>query len=156
MTQVIAEEVSESRDAAPPAPAVRRARILAVDDEPMMLKVLQKSLEKFHDLTTLSDAAAALQAVSAGPPFDLILCDLMMPRMTGMDLYDSLSKTAPAMAARMVFLTGGAFTARARDFLDQTPNHRVEKPFDRKALLALIQEVLVQGSAERAPAAARP
>ena len=120
----------------------RRGRILAVDDEPLLLKVLQKSLEKFHDVTTLGDAAAALSAISSGAQFDLILCDLMMPRMTGMDLYDRLSETAPAMAARMIFLTGGAFTARARDFLEQVPNHRVEKPFDRKGLLALIGELV--------------
>jgi CheY-like chemotaxis protein len=64
----------------------------------------------------------------------------MMPQMTGMDLYDELVRTAPAQADRMVFLSGGAFTAAARTFLEDVPNQRLEKPFDTRELLALVND----------------
>jgi CheY-like chemotaxis protein len=64
----------------------------------------------------------------------------MMPEMTGMDLHATLAERDPATAARMIFMTGGAFTARARDFLDRVPNARLEKPFTMPVLEALIRE----------------
>jgi CheY-like chemotaxis protein len=68
----------------------------------------------------------------------LILCDLMMPQMTGMQLHAALVEKAPTQAERMVFLTGGAFTPGARAFLEAVPNEYLEKPFDREQLRALV------------------
>ncbi|MBI5478717.1 MAG: response regulator [Deltaproteobacteria bacterium] len=73
-----------------------------------------------------------------GERFDVILCDLMMPVMTGMELYDELGRVAPEQRERVVFLTGGAFTPTARSFLSQVPNPRLEKPFDVDELLAVV------------------
>jgi CheY-like chemotaxis protein len=70
----------------------------------------------------------------------VILCDLMMPDMTGMDLHAELARKLPEQATRMIFLTGGAFTPRAREFLDEVPNQRLEKPCDLGKLLALIND----------------
>ena len=79
--------------------------------------------------------------IASGERFDAILSDLMMPEVTGMEVHDELSRTAPDQARRMIFLTGGAFTERAREFLDGVPNPRIEKPFEITNLLAIIAGV---------------
>ena len=78
---------------------------------------------------------------AAGERFDVILCDLMMPEMTGMDLYAELGKLAGDQADRLVFVTGGAFTPRAREFLERVPNARVEKPIDFQNLRLLLRNL---------------
>ena len=87
-------------------------------------------------------AREALRLLDGGVGFDLILCDLMMPEMDGVDLHARLAARAPEQVARMVFLTGGAFSPRARRFLDEVPNPRVPKPFDGPALRGLVRELL--------------
>ena len=119
--------------------ARRRGRILVVDDEPMIAKVVQRALSTEHEVV-IGTAEEALNRIGAGERFDVILCDLMMPQMTGMDLHAELSRVAREQADRMIFLTGGAFTTGARAFLDETPNQRIEKPFDTLHLRALIND----------------
>jgi CheY-like chemotaxis protein len=124
-----------------PVPAVRRARILSVDDEPRIGSVLKQALAP-HEVVDLTSAEQALERIRKGERFDLIFCDLMMPRVTGMDFHAALTVEAPEQARRTVFLTGGAFTARAHAFLDQVENPRVEKPFNLAGLRALVAERL--------------
>ena len=93
-----------------------------------------------HDVELAASAGDALARVRAGQPFDVIVCDLMMPQMTGMDLHAELLRLSPELAARVVFITGGAFTAGARAFLDAVPNHRIEKPFGAQQLRAVIND----------------
>lgn len=118
----------------------RRARILVVDDEPMIAGVIRRTLSKEHDVVTAAAAAEALDRIRGGESFDVILCDLMMPQMTGMDLHAELCTVDPTYAERMIFLTGGAFTPAARAFLDEVPNQRVEKPFDAQHLRSLVND----------------
>ena len=66
----------------------------------------------------------------------------MMPDMTGMDLYRELSRVAPEQADRMIFVTGGAFTEKARRFLSETPKERLEKPLYSANLRAFVQRDL--------------
>ncbi|HEY6106545.1 MAG TPA: response regulator [Anaeromyxobacteraceae bacterium] len=113
-----------------------------VDDEPRMGKALQRLLSPAHDVTTVQSAREALGLVSAGARFDVILCDLMMPGMSGMALHAELGRAAPELVARMVFMTGGAYTAEAQAFLEEVPNRRLEKPFPPETLEALIGEML--------------
>ena len=120
--------------------ARRRGTILVVDNEPMIAKVVQRSLSPDHEVVAISSATEALERIGAGERFDVILCDLMMPQMTGMDLHAELSEIAREQAGRMIFLTGGAFTSRARSFLDETRNRHIEKPFDVLHLRALVNE----------------
>jgi CheY-like chemotaxis protein len=127
----------------PPATAaapVRRGKILVIDDEPMVARSLGRVLEQDHDVTIVLDAGDAQRRVVAGERFDVILCDLMMPQMTGMDLHAELLRSVPEQAAQMVFLTGGAFTQRARAFLDGVPNERVQKPFDMQHLRSIVND----------------
>jgi CheY-like chemotaxis protein/two-component sensor histidine kinase len=120
--------------------AARRARILVVDDEPIVASVIRRALLKEHDVVTAVAAAEALDRIRAGESFEVILCDLMMPQMTGMELHAELRNVDPGYADRMIFLTGGAFTPAARAFLDEVPNQRVEKPFDVQHLRALVND----------------
>lgn len=120
--------------------SMRRGRVLVVDDDRMVTQAIRRSLRDGHDVETVTDARVALDRLKAGEPFDLILCDLMMPEMSGMDLYAELAKSAPRQAERVVFLTGGAFTKSARQFLESVDNRCVEKPFDLAELRALVRE----------------
>jgi CheY-like chemotaxis protein len=122
-----------------PAPA-RRARVLIVDDEAALGRVLVRALEDDHDAEAVTAGREVLARVAAGERFDVIVSDLMMPEMTGMELYERLLVLAPDQARRMIFLTGGAFTATARAFLDNVPNAKAEKPIQQKDLLELISQ----------------
>jgi CheY-like chemotaxis protein len=121
-------------------PVGRRGRVLVIDDEPMIGKAIERTLFDEHEVVALASAGEALERIRDGERFDLILCDLMMPQMTGMDLHAGLARVSSEEAAKMIFLTGGAFTPGARNFLDTTPNQWIEKPFDIRKLRALINE----------------
>jgi signal transduction histidine kinase len=121
-------------------PPSRRGRILVVDDEPMIVNVVRRTLAKDHDVEVATTAREAMAKLDGQARYDIILCDLMMPDMTGMDLHEHVRKRWPEEAQRMIFLTGGAFTARARSFLDNVANLRLEKPFDTTALRAIVND----------------
>lgn len=120
--------------------AKRRGKVLVIDDEPVIIKSVKRVLSSEHDVITTTSAEEALKRIQEGERFDVILCDLMMPHMTGMDLYAALFQHVVDQAQRVIFLTGGAFTPRARSFLDETPNQRLEKPFDAMHLRALVND----------------
>ncbi|WP_239470799.1 ATP-binding response regulator [Archangium violaceum] len=119
------------------APA--RGRILVVDDEPMIGMAVRRSLQRHHEVVTLTSAREALVRLQGGEHFDLILSDLMMPEMSGMDLHLELSYRLPELAERMVFMTGGAFTPDARAFMERIGNSRLEKPFSTQELQELVR-----------------
>ncbi len=120
--------------------APRRGRILVIDDEALITDVVRRVLGRQHDVSVAFEAGQVLQRITAGDRFDLILCDLLMPQVTGMDLHDELKRKASDQADRMVFMSGGAFTDRATRFLEQFPERWLEKPFDRAALVAVVNE----------------
>jgi CheY-like chemotaxis protein len=134
---------SGSSDAESSGPVdIRRGRILVVDDEPMLCTVIERTLSADHDVTTVTSAKQALVQISNGERFDLILCDLMMPEMTGMDLHAKLQELVPDQAASMAFMTGGAFTENAQAFLARLPNASIEKPFKGAKLRELVKQLL--------------
>jgi PAS domain S-box-containing protein len=136
----------------PPAAAnaqPRRGRVLVIDDEPMMAKVIHRTLSGDHDVVTVLAATDALAMIAAGQRFAVILCDLMMPLVTGMDLYAELLRSAPEQAKRIIFLTGGAFTSRMRAFLDEVDNLCLEKPFDPAGLRAIVSARVNERANER-------
>jgi signal transduction histidine kinase len=123
--------------AAVPAPKARRARVLAVDDEPQVLRSIQRALGA-HEVVVADCGRDALSRLATDQAFDVILCDLMMGDMTGMDLHAELHRRSTDLAARIVFMTGGVFTDGARDFLAGVTNACIEKPFDLVALRAMV------------------
>ena len=115
-----------------------RGKVLIIDDEKDLTDVTRDGLADLHDVRTTQDAREALEWIAAGERFDLILCDMMMPLMTGMEFHTRLAALVPQQADRVVFMTGGAFTPRAREFLARLPNLRLEKPFDLGHILAMV------------------
>jgi CheY-like chemotaxis protein len=122
------------------AAGARAGSILVVDDEPMVGRLVERALGRAHRVTAVTTGREGLDLLVAGKRFDIILCDLMMPEITGMDLYERVLTFSTEQAERMVFLTGGAFTRRAREFLEQRPF--LEKPFDLIALEDLVRQRL--------------
>ena len=116
----------------------RRKRLLVVDDEPALGIMIQRMLSEELDVDVVTDGRGALAQLDADADYDAILCDIMMPEMTGMDLHAAVAERRPALAARFVFMTGGAFTPRAAEFLATVPNPRLDKPFDLDALRAVV------------------
>jgi CheY-like chemotaxis protein len=113
-----------------------------VDDEVVLGKAIRRMLSPEHEVLAITSAREAIRRVSKGERFDVIICDLMMPEVTGMDLHAEIVALAPEQADKVVFMTGGAFTSRAREFLDQVRNPRVEKPIDAGSLRALVHGML--------------
>lgn len=134
--------VDSSRPAAEQASMTQRARILVIDDEQLMCELLGTMLADDNEVETLSSAREALAKIKAGETYDLILCDLMMPELTGMDLHAELSRVRPEQAARMVFMTGGTFTDRAQQFLAEHGRVQLQKPFRHDELLSLVHDQL--------------
>jgi CheY-like chemotaxis protein len=118
--------------------AKRRGRILIVDDDSGVVRVLKLILGTQHQVIGESNAKSALQRVLAGEEFDLILSDVMMPGMTGIELLAELKRIAPTQAERLIFLTGGASTMLAREGLALAQQPLISKPFDADEILALV------------------
>jgi PAS domain S-box-containing protein len=129
----------------------RRGRILVVDDEPATSAALRRALRD-HDTVTASTGHEAIE-LCRRERFDVVLCDLLMPEMTGMEFFARLREIDPAAASRAVFMSGGAFTPRARDFLASVPNPHLTKPFDLFVVQELVQELLTRQ--RRSPSRAR-
>jgi PAS domain S-box-containing protein len=121
----------------PVQPVGRRLRILLVDDEPSVVRALQRALRE-HELVVAFSGSEALEVLDSGQTFDIVFCDLMMAQLSGMEVYETVRKRYPGIQDRFVFMTGGAFTQQAKDFLGSVPNPVVEKPFDIRALRALV------------------
>jgi PAS domain S-box-containing protein len=128
----------------------RRGRILIVDDERMVGVAIRRALQREHEVVVMTEAREALERLAGGDPFDIILCDMMMPEMSGMELHEELSRVSSQVAGRMVFLTGGAFTPRAREFLGRVGNPCMEKPFLPEELRQLVQSLLATWPPPRA------
>jgi CheY-like chemotaxis protein len=119
-------------------PSPSPARVLIIDDDPLVAVTLQRLLRE-HRTEVASSAHDALARLAAGERYDVVLCDLMMPGTDGAQFYAELEHVAPECRERIIFVTGGAFTDKARAFLDSVPNEVVEKPFDPSKLRALVQ-----------------
>ena len=134
--------------AAPATPAVAesaagRGKILVVDDEEMLGTLLRRVL-RGHDVTVLTDARKGLELIDGGARFDAILCDVMMPVMSGMEFHRALAERHPDQVRALIFLTGGAFSKETAAFLDSVPNAHVEKPFDAVKLRARVEAYLAE------------
>jgi len=126
-------------DPAPVTTGARR-RLLVVDDEPSLGEIIRRRMSAEFDVEVVTDARQALVRIGRpdAPPYDLVLCDLMMPEMTGMELHAVVARNHPGVERRFVFMTGGAFTPRAAQFLAEVKNQCLEKPFDLEVVRALL------------------
>jgi PAS domain S-box-containing protein len=123
--------------------AALRGRILVIDDEKSLLRAMQRILEDEEHLVTATESAIdALAMIERGDRFDLIISDLMMPTMTGVDFYEALLGRNSALANSVIFVTGGAVTAKVDAFLNSIPNLKMQKPFKAAQLRDIVQQAL--------------
>jgi PAS domain S-box-containing protein len=121
----------------------RRGSILLVDDDESVRTVVSRILGPVHELTTAANGAEALRLIkNVASPFDLILCDLEMPRMSGLELYAAVRELSLGLAERIVFLSGGIGGARIEAHLATLPNSNLEKPFHVSELRELVAREL--------------
>jgi CheY-like chemotaxis protein len=142
-----AVEPAPAAEEKPEQPEVRHGRILMIDDEPNFGTSIQRVLMDEFEVVVATSGAAGKEILEQDTGFGLILCDLLMPTVSGMDLYDWLETRSPELASRVVFVTGGAFTPQARSFLQRVPNLHLEKPFDVSYIRSLLRELLARRTA---------
>jgi signal transduction histidine kinase/CheY-like chemotaxis protein len=142
-----------SPSAAPPAVAAAPAKpsrgLLIIDDDDEVRDALQRCLGLRYQVSAANGVTAALALLEQGDPWDLILCDLMMPDGGGARVYETLKARSPADAARLVFVTGGATTQEARSYLATNPQPVLQKPVELEVLDKLVESFAV---ARKAPA----
>jgi signal transduction histidine kinase len=116
-------------------------RILIIDDEPKVAEAVRDMFAPGHEAKVVTSGIEALTLLTQEPDdqrYDVILCDLHMPDLSGMELHQKLSENRPATAERMVFMTGGTFTERSREFVHRISNLCIDKPIDVQELRALV------------------
>ena len=129
---------------APPIPApLCRQRILVIDDEVLIGRVIRTALKRDHDVSVVQRAAAALTLLERGERFDLILCDVVMPDLSGPKFYATVATRWPELLGRLIFMTGGAFTPRTFEFMEHAPTQVLSKPFTIDRLSSLVREFVV-------------
>ncbi len=127
--------------ASAPTPAVR-GRVLVIDDEPYICDMLQRFLGQEHEVVTAESGEAGKAVLLRDDRFDVLFIDVMMAHTSGMELYQWLARRNPALARRAAFLTGGAFTPEAGEFLRLVENPKVSKPFELADLRALVRDMV--------------
>ena len=133
-TMPIATEIS--------AVPVRGGRILVVDDEEIISTMLARLFEREHSVVSALSGRDARAILEKDQQFNVILCDVMMPDVTGIELHQWLVQHNPRLAARMVFMTGGVFTSKAESYLNSVRTALIEKPFDIERLVRLVDGMI--------------
>ncbi len=116
----------------------RRLRVLLIDDEPLLLKSLARMLQAHHDVVAATGGALGIDALGK-QEFDAIICDLMMPEVDGLHVYQALEARYPELISKLVYLSGGVFTDRMSSFLETIKPRLLDKPVSRDALLDAIE-----------------
>lgn len=143
----VADAVAESEVDVQHESRATRGRVLLLDDDVSVLSTMRRSLAREHDVTAISDPRKALPLFATGARFDVVFCDLMMPHLTGQELFAAVQEEYPEVASHFVFVTGGATSSDATLFLSQLPNDVIEKPFSLANLLGLTRRYVLRRSA---------
>jgi DNA-binding response OmpR family regulator len=141
----VRDNAQQRGDAGGGMPSRTGARILIVDDEPGVVAMLERALEG-HDVVCADSGREALRRILGDASYDLVLCDLMMPDLTGMDVYREVQRARPALARTIAFITAGAFSPSAQEFLGTCRPPCLDKPFTMAELRAFVDSLLSRGS----------
>lgn len=121
-----------------------RGRVLVIDDEPQICRTLSRLLAGEHHVEVASSGSAAIDMLRTDPYFDAIVCDFMMPVVSGMDIYHWLQKKHPHLIDKIVFISGGVFTPDAHAFVDAVDNVILDKPVGVKQLRAVLRQMITK------------
>ena len=124
-----------------------RVSVLLIDDEQALLRSMARFLSKTYSVTTAHGGSEALELLELRSDFDVIFCDVMMPGVDGSMIYEWAIENRPELASRFVFCTGGAFTDKARAFLDSVATQCAQKPLGPARLQTLIASVIERSNA---------
>lgn len=125
------DAVRAPADRATPRPVPgRRPRVLLVEDDVVLGDLMRSALVSEFEVRLVRSGRDAVEVLLGEETWDLVLCDLMLGDLTGVEIHEQLAKKKPGRESWLVFMTGGAYTAAARQFLERVPNERIEKPFD--------------------------
>jgi two-component system cell cycle sensor histidine kinase/response regulator CckA len=117
-----------------------RPRLLVVDDSPPLRRFVERLLGDELEVESVADGWEAIQQLSGGKTYDVLLVDLAMPTVNGRQLYDVIRRRFPDLLDRIVFLTGGAVSEEDHRFLRRVPNDVVQKPFDNDVLREVVRK----------------
>ncbi|MFI5301504.1 MAG: response regulator, partial [Polyangiales bacterium] len=126
------------------------SRVLIVDDDPEVAADLADALAEY-DSVAVDDAKSAIELLANDKSFAVVLCNVMVPDLTGIVVYDQATRLDPGLASRFIFMTGGAFTTNARELAARVHERLLEKPFTAEHLHFLVERV----AREEAPARRR-
>ena len=127
---------------------LRGARVLVVDDEPVLRRVVKRALGRDCTVVDAESGEHAKRLLTRDQNFAVVFCDLMMPGMSGMELYEWLDRVHPEVAQKVVFMTGGVFTPRARGLLERATNSVLPKPFDADQVRRAAVDVISGSSSD--------
>jgi CheY-like chemotaxis protein len=149
------ERFHVQREARAPGGRAERSRVglrlLVVDDEAAVCKALKRNLGRWYEVVAVERAREALEIILGGQRFDAILCDVVMPEMSGPQFFEALTRLAPDQARRITFMTGGAFTSEGQAFLASARSRCVDKPLDLQSLRATLEDEAAQCSRMEQP-----
>ena len=137
-------------ESAPDLPSLRRLRLLVIDDEPFVGRSLARLLRE-QDVVVEVRAKSALERLRGGEPFDAILCDLMMPELSGMQFYEQVCQERPALSRKMLFMSGGAFGGEADAFVQRMGDRVFEKPGELRLVAKRLRELAEAEASRRTP-----
>jgi PAS domain S-box-containing protein len=116
----------------------RRRRVLVVDDETLLARSIELQLQDEHDVELVINGHDAVEKLRGDVRYDLVLCDMMLPDISGMDVFDQARALANGSHERFVFMTGGSFSPRVFKFLRDNEVPCLEKPFTAEQLREVI------------------
>ncbi len=132
------EEISSSAHIETP-----RANVLLIDDDELVLDAYERILGKHHELTSIQDGEAALRLLESDE-FDVVICDIIMPGVDGVDIGEFIATRRPELLARTIFCTAGVFTDRTREFVSNHRDRVVHKPISGRQLKGLVAGVVAK------------
>jgi DNA-binding NtrC family response regulator len=117
-------------------------RVLVIDDEQLLGQTIQLGLEDSLDVELQTSGSRGLERMLEDDGFQLVLCDLSLPDLSGIDIYERISKEKPELTKRFVVMTGGAVSSESREFLDSYEGPLLNKPFTLSQVESLVTDIL--------------
>ena len=120
----------------------KKPRLLLVEDEPTIAGVCARILAADGVRVDIARDGQAAREMAGSTAYDVCLTDIRMPGISGMELYRCLDQENPALADRVIFMTGDTLSANTGDFLSESKKPFLAKPFTPDDLRRIVRETL--------------